>query len=354
MQKFVQFCIIVFCLVMKKFLMLMILIIAIIFLGSSCGDSKTPRDNFTPITPTPTSTPTSTSTPTPTPTPTISILTPEKIRELAEETTVFITGGVDPGSGVIIEKEDDTYYVLTAEHVVTFEPEENEPSYELQTKDKKEHIIAGKKDYQKNVKKFGKSTDLAVIQFTAEQGQEYKVAPLAQYISLGMPVYAFGWTSCSKGDPPQLQKQFQITEGKICEIKPDSENGWNLSYTNQILVGMSGGPVFNSNGQVVAIQAALCKQRGDCGKVGSTSNYNSCASITSEPYPRSNYSLGVSIRGNFETLKSNLPPQLQIEVQSDNSSQNESEVNIQCGEKPPVKECPGIFGVGETCDSNDM
>ncbi|MFN6516590.1 MAG: serine protease [Nostoc sp. CreGUA01] len=340
----------------------MMLVLAIIFVGSSCGGQKTSRDNPTPIStnieqvtesssptptipsPTPTiSSPTPTiPSPTPTipsPTPTTSVSIPEEIRKRGEETTVFITGRGKSGSGVIIDKEENTYYVLTAAHVVGIEPGPNEPPYKLQTNDEEEYIVAKQENYQKKVRKFRESKDLAVIEFTAEQ--EYQVAPLAQSIFPGMPVYAFGWTSCLGIN----RRQFQKTEGEICKINPDAKDGWDVSYTNNIVEGMSGGPVFDSTGHVVAIQAG---QNGN----GPNSD-DSCNPLPLQPDPKFNYGLGVPIRENFEMLQSKLhPKQLKIKLQPAISSQKEPVVNIECREKLPQKECPPILAPGERCDSD--
>ncbi|WP_099066246.1 S1 family peptidase [Nostoc linckia] len=331
---------------MKKFFMLMMAMAAIICLSSSCGDGKTPINNPTAtvteiqqITPTPTTPPTKP--PTTPPTPITSGLIPQQINKLGEESTVFITGRGQPGSGVIIYKQNNTntYYVLTAAHVVGTEPGEEEVPYKLLTPDGKEHIVAKYNDYQNKVQKFRESTDLAVIEFTAEPNREYQVAPLAKSIFQGMPVYAFGWTSCLGGN----QRQFQKTEGQICKINPDSKNGWNVSYTNNIIEGVSGGPVFDSNGHVVAIQA------GQGGNIGPISD-NGCNSLPIKPNPKFNYGLGVPIRENFEILQSKLPQRLEIETQSNTSSQKEFVANVECRQKSPVTQCPPILSPGERCD----
>ncbi len=315
--------------------MLMMLIVAITFIGWSCEGKKTPIPDPTPTISIPSPTPTI-----PNPTPTTSGLIPEEIRKLAEETTVFITGTGKPGSGVIIDKQDNTYYVLTAAHVVGIEPTSLAPPYKLQTKDNQEHIVADENTYDENVQKFRESTDLAIIKFTAEPGQEYQVAPLAKSILTGMPVYGFGWTSCSGGN----QRQFQKTGGEICKINPDANNGWNVSYTNNIIEGMSGGPVFDSSGYVVAIQA---------GQDGYGPAFDdSCKPLPLQPDPKFNYGLGVPIRENFEMLRSKLGQKLEIKLQPAISPQQEPIVNIKCREKLSQTECAPILAPGESCNSH--
>ncbi|MEW6491202.1 MAG: hypothetical protein AB1589_01440, partial [Cyanobacteriota bacterium] len=76
----------------------------------------------------------------------------QAIAAMAKEVTVVINGQ-NPGSGVLIAKEGNTYYVLTAKHVVAT-PDE----YEIVTSDRQQHIL----NYSK-VRKFP-NVDLAVVQ----------------------------------------------------------------------------------------------------------------------------------------------------------------------------------------------
>lgn len=327
-------CLSEFALLMKKFLILMTLIIAIMFLGSSCGGRPKPVVTSEP-TPVPRITPNSNSTPTTT------TLTLDQISKIAEETTVFITGRGNPGSGVIIGRKDNTYYVLTAAHVVGIKPGVEEPSYELQTKDNHKYTVAKENNYDKEVKKFPEDTDLAVIKFTTESGQEYQVAPLASSVSEEMPVYAFGWTSCLGGN----KRTFQQTEGQICGIKTDPNNGWNVSYTNNIIEGVSGGPVFNATGQVVAIQAG---QGGN----GPTSD-DSCQPLPRQPSDNYNHGFGVPIGENIDMLQSKLPYELAIERQATTSAAKEAKVSIQCRQQPQKDKCPIILPPGQRCDSHN-
>ena len=66
----------------------------------------------------------------------------DKINQISTEFTVLIDA-INPGSGVIISKKKDTYYVLTANHVV-----ETQDEYAIFTKDGKRYEI----DYQRIIK----------------------------------------------------------------------------------------------------------------------------------------------------------------------------------------------------------
>ncbi|MEM7590749.1 MAG: serine protease [Cyanobacteria bacterium P01_A01_bin.83] len=93
-----------------------------------------------------------------------------QIKAIAEPITVRIETSDENGSGIIVARQGETYYVLTAEHVVAKEQE-----YQIVTSDNKQYPL----DYSQ-VKKIAGS-DLAVVQFTSQQG--YQVATLANYKS---------------------------------------------------------------------------------------------------------------------------------------------------------------------------
>lgn len=161
------------------------------------------------------------------------------IAAMAKAVTVVINGQ-NPGSGVLIAKEGNTYYALTAKHVVST-PDE----YEIVTSDRQRHPL----DYSK-VRKLP-NVDLAVVQFTSDKN--YATAQLgnAELIKEGATVYIAGWPH-----PGQAitQRIFQITTGKISGLPLDTlEEGYALVYTNTTASGMSGGPVLDEQGHVIGI-----------------------------------------------------------------------------------------------------
>jgi tetratricopeptide (TPR) repeat protein len=90
------------------------------------------------------------------------------IQDKAKQFTVRIDSSDENGSGVIVAKNGETYYVLTAKHVV-----EQDQEYKLVTPDEKEYNVdAGK------IKTL-EGADLAVLQF--QSGEMYQVATLAEY-----------------------------------------------------------------------------------------------------------------------------------------------------------------------------
>ncbi len=166
-------------------------------------------------------------------------MTGSEVNDIAREVTVLVNGG-DPGSGVIIAQEDNTYYVLTARHVVAYEGE-----YIIVTADQQAHGT----DFE-NVVQFA-DADLAVVSFESEES--YPVATLANsdHAAEGRTVFVSGWPYPGTGIPERIR---QFTTGEV-SARPDQPltDGYQMVYTNETRVGMSGGPVFDTNGRVIGI-----------------------------------------------------------------------------------------------------
>ncbi|MGD1914206.1 MAG: serine protease [Rivularia sp. (in: cyanobacteria)] len=169
-------------------------------------------------------------------------LTGEEVNNIAREVTVLIKGDSGAhGSGVIVARDSQTYYVLTADHVVNIKD-----NYKIITHDKQAHKL----DYSK-VKPLP-GVDLAIVEFSSKK--KYKPAKLAnsQTVTEGKPVFVSGWprlTSVGKGG--QLVRQF--TDGRVSGFLSQPLEGYQMIYTNTTLGGMSGGPVLDAGGRVVGI-----------------------------------------------------------------------------------------------------
>jgi serine protease Do len=81
-----------------------------------------------------------------------------QVNDIAREVTVLIRGEQGHGSGVIIQKSGNTYYVLTAEHVVR-----KKDDFKLVTADKQAYAV----DYSQIQKISG--VDLAIVKFTSDK-----------------------------------------------------------------------------------------------------------------------------------------------------------------------------------------
>lgn len=161
-----------------------------------------------------------------------------EIRQIAKQTAVIISGR-GSGSGVIVRRDGNTYYVLTSKHVVGIAPGAIDDPYVVQTHDGLTHKII----YDK-VRKAG-DLDLAILEFSSQRS--YEVAKISPEISEGMPVYIAGWIDCNS------DRKYEFSPGKIDKLSADDGDGYSVRYTNSTITGMSGSPVFDRLGRVVAI-----------------------------------------------------------------------------------------------------
>jgi tetratricopeptide (TPR) repeat protein len=172
-------------------------------------------------------------------------LTANQVNRIASEITVVVDG-INPGSGVIVAKNGNTYYVLTAKHVV-----ETEDEYAIGTPDGRRYPL----NYR-TVRKLP-GVDLALLQFTSDQN--YRVATLANYDYDAKFKYIFvsGWQE-SKLAIANRRRLFNAgllisNDYKLAFIKNAVSDGYDLFYTNITEVGMSGAPVLDMQGQVIGI-----------------------------------------------------------------------------------------------------
>jgi serine protease Do len=165
-------------------------------------------------------------------------LTGEEVNNIARDITVLIRSEKGHGSGFIVSQSGKTYYVLTAQHVVS-----QSGKYKLVTADKQAYEIDSK-----NIKPLP-GVDLAVVQF--ESDKTYKVAKLTDSDNLneGRAIFVSGWPKPS--GTGQLVRQF--TDGRISGFLEKPLQGYKVSYTNVTRKGMSGGPVVDAGGRVVAV-----------------------------------------------------------------------------------------------------
>ena len=166
----------------------------------------------------------------------------------AQSTTVQITDLQNlSGSGVIIDRENSTHWVLTNWHVV-----EEQRQYKIHTPDKKTHSV----NYQK-VKRVG-NLDLAIISFESDIPYQYAAIGDSDQINLAQRVFISGWLNPMDGIS---QTTFQCNDGSVTGVIVIAEEGGyaiTLSARGASL-GMSGGSVLNSQGEVVGIFGRVAK-----------------------------------------------------------------------------------------------
>ena len=162
------------------------------------------------------------------------------LKAWSEKVTVKVSSKTQTsaGSGVLFDRKNNTYQILTNNHVV-----ENQEIYTIRTYDNQTHNV-------KIVKRY-KEDDLAILEFLSSD-KEYEVVSLSQSSNLtpNDKVYAVGF--------PRRQDNISFLEGFFTLIlnKP-LVHGYQIGYSIDVKPGMSGGPLLNDNGELIGLNGKL-------------------------------------------------------------------------------------------------
>ncbi len=191
---------------------------------------------------------------------------PTQVGQIAKKTVVRIESSVgDFGSGVIIGRKQqndlNVYTVLTAAHVVN----SADRSYQIispipvnSEKEKKRTTID--LDSASDIKILPE-VDLAVVSFKSKDIFTIGTIGNSEYIDQGSPIYVAGFPLPGKAT---ARITLQFAGGMVSarydesERQPEDKSGYDVAYTCVTRSGMSGGPVFDAAGRIVAIHG-----RGD-------------------------------------------------------------------------------------------
>lgn len=176
----------------------------------------------------------------------------QEIGQIAIPTTIQINNQFGGGSGVIVFRDGNTYKALTASHVVCERflptaPCRSDLTYTIRTYDGKEYAIATVETLQKGENE----PDLAVVTF--ESSEEYPVATLgdAEQAVSGAQIYVSGFPTL--GGRAGAERNHALTAGIVTGRLDNASQGYSLMYDAVTRIGMSGGPVFDSEGRAIAI-----------------------------------------------------------------------------------------------------
>jgi tetratricopeptide (TPR) repeat protein len=189
-------------------------------------------------------------------------------------TSVKINTAGEPGSGVIVKREGNRYYVLTAAHVALCASQKQEEQ-EVITSNGKSHFVrpediscpqlmppmahdAKQCDNEKN-KSDPWAIDLAVISFWSDE--RYDAATRTSVINRpGISILVAGY--------PINSSRLKVVKSEGGALVPPSSlsstcQGYGLRYIAPTEKGMSGGGVWNKNGELVGIHGYRIMNKSD-------------------------------------------------------------------------------------------
>jgi tetratricopeptide (TPR) repeat protein len=189
--------------------------------------------------------------------------TAPEIAKTAKAITVQIIEPGSQGSGVILQRQGDTYTVLTAAHVV----KNRSAAFTIATADGQKYPIVSD-----SIRLASTDIDLAVFKFRASGA--YPTAKLgnSNALSEGMDLYVAGYPRTTEAIDKSV---FLFRTGTVSANSTQAlDKGYSLIYSNDTLPGMSGGAVLNQNGELVAIHGRGDRERTATGEFGQKTGFN--------------------------------------------------------------------------------
>jgi S1-C subfamily serine protease len=154
---------------------------------------------------------------------------------IAREISVKITSAENGGSGVIIGKQDNTYLVLTNNHVLR-----DVNSLTIQTHD------GGTYQGTKVNNGIETNDDLALLEFNSNKSYQTATLNSAATPKTEQTILAVGYSA----ETGKLVSK----EGKIQRIPEQAfKDDYQIGYSSNIMQGMSGGAILNVDGEVIGI-----------------------------------------------------------------------------------------------------
>ena len=154
---------------------------------------------------------------------------------IAREITVKISGAENGGSGVIIAQRENTYLILTNDHVLR-----DGDSFTVQTHDGATHQA------KPMTGAIPSDDDLALLEFSSDNSYQTATINSAATPNVEQTILAVGYAA----ETGELVSE----TGKIKQV-PDRvlKGGYEIGYSNNIVSGMSGGAILNTDGEIIGI-----------------------------------------------------------------------------------------------------
>jgi S1-C subfamily serine protease len=164
-------------------------------------------------------------------------------------------------TGVIVTKNGNTYYVLTASHVIN--PLDNNSNTKFFFIAQNGDILVLTIKNRTPQKGITDIADIAELSFTSQQNYTPAVIGNPMALIQNSPIYVAGWPNSGK-----TRGEMEFSPGNLIEIinNPGGSTGQLLIYNNKVEQGLSGGPVLNQAGQLVGIHTGWYQTAGGNGK----------------------------------------------------------------------------------------
>jgi tetratricopeptide (TPR) repeat protein len=213
---------------------------------------------------------------------------PVEINRIAKSITVLITSSSGQGSGVILQRQGGVYTVLTAAHVVR-----KKVDYKITTPDNLQYEVISS-----SIRTSPGDIDLAVVKFRATNNYTTVKLGNCNKIEGGMDIYVTGFPA-----PDEMMTSVTFAFRKALVTGNSNKvfrDGYSLVYDGNTLPGMSGGGVFNSDGELIAIHGKGDRNKDENGKNAEKNNYNAGISINRFGMVASR--MGVNIEGKIAAI----------------------------------------------------
>jgi tetratricopeptide (TPR) repeat protein len=242
------------------------------------------------------------------------------VAKIAKNAAVTIDSDVSHGSGIVIQQQGSQYLVLTAAHVV-----KGDRKFELITSDEVRHQL------QPTAIQPLAGVDLAVVKFTSDKLYPVPKLGNANTSTEGTTVYVSGFPIGTAAIDRQV---FSFTDGKVtANSRKPLKDGYAIIYSNNTLPGMSGGGVFNSDGELIAIHG-----RGDVDTQINTSELDPNIRI------KTGFNLGIPIN-TFQTLAAKIGINAGTAIASANQAETTADDFVLAGfDRVSKKDLAGSVG----------